>query len=103
MAFFSPFGALIPIVIVIVAVALIGKAVNAAAGTKKPPQRPAARPPQPPQKPCPNPEQHRHYEAAPRQSVTASDNQRRRENARRLYDAGLLTREEYDAEVRRYQ
>lgn len=47
---------------------------------------------------CPNPEPHRHYEA-PRQPQ--SNGARLIENRRTLYEAGLLTREEYDAEVRK--
>lgn len=47
---------------------------------------------------CSNPEPHRHYEM-PRQPV---DNAARMiENRKALYEAGLLTREEYDAEVRK--
>lgn len=74
------------------------------------------------QKPCPNPEPHRHYEAArPAAAKTyaqpsrakqydtfvqpvkrwPTDAERRLENMKNLYDAGLLTREEYDDEVRR--
>lgn len=77
------------------------------------PQRPAAKP-APKKKPeaeCPNPEPHRHYEAPPRKQEydtfvvrdkkwpTAQE--RRLENMKNLYDAGLLTREEYDDEVRK--
>lgn len=75
---------------------------------------------------CPNPEPHRHYEKAAscpnpephshnrpaqpkkqydtfvRTSRTApTARERRLENMRNLYDAGLLTREEYDDEVRK--
>ncbi len=63
----------------------------------------------PPAKPCPNPEKHRHFEAPKpvqkqyARTVAPSDNQRRLANAKRLYEAGLLTREEYDAEARRYR
>lgn len=49
-------------------------------------------------KACPNPEPHRHYEL-PRQPV--SNAARMIENRKALYEAGLLTREEYDAEVRK--
>lgn len=48
--------------------------------------------------PCPNPEPHRHYEL-PRQPQ--SNGARLIENRKTLYEAGLLTREEYDAEVRK--
>ena len=69
------------------------------------------------QKSCPNLEPHRHYEAAktyaqPSQAKQydtfaqpvkrwPTDAERRLENMKNLYDAGLLTREEYDGEVRR--
>lgn len=49
-------------------------------------------------KDCPNPEPHRHYDL-PRQPV--SNAERMIENRKALYEAGLLTREEYDAEVRK--
>ena len=92
------------------------------AAGKQAPARPAPRPAAAPRadrpKPkaaeaCPNPEPHRHYESAPRkreydtfvqpakQWPTAAE--RRRENMKNLYDAGLLTREEYDSELRRIQ
>ena len=88
------------------------------------PAGPAVRPPEPVKCPnpephrhyeapaaCPNPEPHRHYEAAPRKKrydtfvdrdkkwPTAEE--RRLKNMRNLYDAGLLTREEYDDAVRK--
>lgn len=60
---------------------------------------------------CPNPEPHRHYEAAPQKKAydtfVAQDKrwptpaERRLENMKNLYDAGLLTREEYNDEVRK--
>ena len=60
---------------------------------------------------CPNPEPHRHYEAAPKKQTydtfVARDKrwptpaERRLENMKNLYDAGLLTREEYNDEVRK--
>ena len=60
---------------------------------------------------CPNPEPHRHYEAAPKKkkydTFVARDKkwptpeERRLENMKNLYDAGLLTREEYLDEVRK--
>lgn len=71
-------------------------------------------------KPCPNPEQHRHYEvrkpcpnpephghySAVTQPLTqfeqdAVARKKRLESMRILYNAGILTREEYDYEVRR--
>ncbi len=69
-------------------------------------------------KTCPNPEPHRHFEqakprpneekrvhAAPRPLTRPEQDerarQRRRENLRALYDAGLLTREEYNDELER--
>ena len=101
----------------------------ARAGKKKPAQPARPRPAPPKQapctnpephrhfeadreEPCPNPEPHRHFETAPRkrqydtfvqprQWPTARE--RRQENLRRLYEAGLLTREEYRDELRRSQ
>lgn len=61
------------------------------------PQQQAA-PPKKPDQPCPNPEPHRHYEL-PRQPLY--NGARLIENRKTLYQAGLLTREEYDAEVRK--
>ncbi len=72
------------------------------------------------ERPCPNPEPHRHFEqakptppnpgkkpvyAAPKTLTRAEQDergrQRRRENMRTLYEAGLLTREEYNYELER--
>ena len=61
------------------------------------PQQQAAAPKKTDQ-PCPNPEPHRHYEL-PRQPLYNAA--RLIENRKTLYQAGLLTREEYDAEVRK--
>lgn len=100
---------------------------SAAASMRKAARKTAAARPSPAAKvACPNPEPHRHYEqAAPcpnpephshnrpahakrqydtfvqpnRPAPTARE--RRLENMRNLYDAGLLTREEYDDEVRK--
>lgn len=98
------------ILIVLAAIILVAWAVAKRAAAGKP-AVPKSAPP--PAKPCPNPEQHRHFEAPKpvqkqyksyaRTAAAPSDNQRRLENAKRLYDAGLLTREEYDAEARRYR
>lgn len=57
-------------------------------------------------KPCPNQEPHRHYSSGVSQPLTQiqqdeAARKKRLENMRVLYDAGLLTREEYDYEVRR--
>lgn len=57
-----------------------------------------AAPPKKTDQPCPNPEPHRHYEL-PRQPLY--NGARLIENRKTLYQAGLLTREEYDAEVRK--
>lgn len=48
---------------------------------------------------CPNPEPHRHYDSVPAQDV--AERRKRLDNIRVLYEAGILTREEYDYEVRR--
>lgn len=98
------------ILIVLAAVILVAWAVARRASAGKPAVRKST---PPPAKPCPNPSQHRHFEAPKpaqkqyktntRTAAAPSDNQRRLENAKRLYDAGLLTREEYDAEARRYR
>ncbi len=73
------------------------------------------------ERPCPNPEPHRHFEqmkpaprpnpekprvyAAPKALSRAEQDergrQRRRENMRTLFEAGLLTREEYNYELER--
>lgn len=56
-------------------------------------------------KPCPNPEPHGHYSGVS-QPLTqfeqdAAARKKRLENMKILYNAGILTREEYDYEVRR--
>ena len=84
--------------------------------------RPAGSPRPGPEAACPNPEPHRHFEtpapAAPRRRDPPAQQrsyhtfvqpagrwptaaEKRLENMKHLYQAGLLTREEYDAEVRR--
>lgn len=103
-------------VIILIAVVVSIKKGSAPAKAKK--QPPSEKPcPNPEQhrhyetaKPCPNPEKHRHYEAPKQYDTFAqpaqqakSDTARRLENVKRLYEAGLLTREEYDQEVRRYK
>lgn len=57
-------------------------------------------------KPCPNPEPHRHYSGGVSRPLThiqqdEAAQKKRLENMRVLYNAGILTREEYDYEVRR--
>lgn len=54
-------------------------------------------------KPCPNEEKHVHAASKPltRPEQDERARQRRRENLRALYDAGLLTREEYNDELAR--
>lgn len=48
---------------------------------------------------CPNPEPHRHFEL--QQTPPASQVEQMVRNRKTLYEAGLLTRAEYDAEVRK--
>ena len=56
-------------------------------------------------RPCPNPEPHRHFTAVQqplRQSEQDEMARRKRlENMRILYEAGILTKEEFDYEVKR--
>jgi len=54
-------------------------------------------------KPCPNEEGHVHAASRPltRDEQDEHARRRRRENLRALYDAGLLTREEYNDELER--
>ena len=118
-------GAVLTLVAVFLIARGIGSLWKVRMGTSKPvkwvvpdaPQRSAPKPaakPAPKKKPeeaCPNPEPHRHYEAAPRKkeydTFVAQDKrwptpeERRLQNMKNLYDAGLLTREEYDDEVRK--
>jgi len=115
------------VVVIIVAVAVsVGKAKNSGKTWKSTAARPAA--PKPAPEVCDNPEPHRHFEtvseggpeicdnkephrhfssAAPKQvykanTVDAPDQIRRRlNNMRDLFEAGLLTKEEYADEVRK--
>lgn len=52
-----------------------------------------------PRKTCPNPEPHRHFDL--QQTPPTSQVEKMVKNRKTLYEAGLLTREEYDAEVRK--
>ena len=124
-----PIGIIIAVTVAAVNAAKKQRPVGKPAAAKaaaKPAARPAADCPNPEPhrhyeqaKSCPNPEPHRHAETryqapkaqkAPRREYdtfvqpvkkwpTAAE--RRRENMRNLYDAGLLTREEYEEELRK--
>lgn len=55
-----------------------------------------------PQKPCDNREPHRHFDRdAMNAAYVQYAQERRRESVRALFDAGLLTREEYSDQLRR--
>ncbi|MCI8844147.1 MAG: hypothetical protein HFF08_08565 [Oscillospiraceae bacterium] len=106
----------IPLVIL---AALIPTFIRNAKGGEAPPVRPQAVPggntkdcpnPEPHRhferaRPCPNPEPHRHFTAVQqplRQSEQDEMARRKRlENMRVLYEAGILTKEEFDYEVKR--
>lgn len=92
---------LIPLVIL---AALIPTFIRNAKGGEAPPVRPQAVPGGN-AKDCPNPEPHRHFTAVQqplRQSEQDEMARRKRlENMRVLYEAGILTKEEFDYEVKR--
>ena len=120
-------GGMLGGIMTLIGVFLIGRGISMARAAQKQParpqtaERPAQRPaPKPAARPaakkapeveCPNPEPHRHYEAAPRtkeyDTFVVQDKrgptpaERRLVNMKNLYDAGLLTREEYQDEVRK--
>ena len=113
----------IPIGIIVAVTVAAAKAAKKQQSAPKPAARPAASCPNPEphrhyeqEKACPNPEPHRHAETryqAPKAAQREYDTfvqpvkswptaaERRRENMKHLYEAGLLTREEYQAELQK--
>jgi len=101
------FGAAFTIIGLFVLGKVIGKLFSGKKKTEKPARKtapnPAPRRRPEPAKPCPNAEPHVHAVTKPltRTEQDESARRRRRENLRTLYDAGLLTREEYNDELER--